>query len=313
MTSFASEELMEVFTCCLSAPDLQSQDAFGSSLAADGNVVVIGAPGVPLYPGYDGAGTAYVYEFDGAAWLERAKLSPPDPQEKDTFGASVALGSGRLLIGAPYEDGTCKKDCRKGKAYLFEGAGKKWSLIEALVPGDLATGDEFATALALDGDEVMVGAPLHDSSGADSGAAYLFDLAPLGTRYCDSNANSTGKRAGVSARGSRVIADNCVLLQGWQLPVDRFGYFMMSQGTDFVPFFGGSQGTLCLSAPIVRFAQDALWTGSSGLVEFRPDLTDLPSGVQFAPGETWHFQLWFRDANPTPTSNTTDGLAVTWL
>jgi hypothetical protein len=28
------------------------------------------------------------------------------------------------------------------------------------------------------------------------------------------------------------------------------------------------------------------------------------------PGETWSFQAWFRDPNPGPTSNFTDGVAV---
>ena len=27
-------------------------------------------------------------------------------------------------------------------------------------------------------------------------------------------------------------------------------------------------------------------------------------------GETWNFQAWFRDSNPTATSNFTDGLEI---
>ena len=40
------------------------------------------------------------------------------------------------------------------------------------------------------------------------------------------------------------------------------------------------------------------------------DFLNLPSGVVFMPGETWNFQLWFRDLNPGVTSNTTDGVTV---
>jgi hypothetical protein len=29
-------------------------------------------------------------------------------------------------------------------------------------------------------------------------------------------------------------------------------------------------------------------------------------------GETWNFQAWYRDLNPTNTSNFTDGLSVTF-
>ena len=38
-----------------------------------------------------------------------------------------------------------------------------------------------------------------------------------------------------------------------------------------------------------------------------------PSGTTpISPGETWHFQAWHRDANPTLTSNFTDAVAVTF-
>jgi hypothetical protein len=45
------------------------------------------------------------------------------------------------------------------------------------------------------------------------------------------------------------------------------------------------------------------------------DLTAFPQpggthGVM--PGETWNFQCWYRDANPGPTSNFTDGISITF-
>jgi hypothetical protein len=44
------------------------------------------------------------------------------------------------------------------------------------------------------------------------------------------------------------------------------------------------------------------------------DLTQLPGGLPAAvqAGETWNFQAWFRDMNPGPTSNLTNGLQVTF-
>ena len=49
-----------------------------------------------------------------------------------------------------------------------------------------------------------------------------------------------------------------------------------------------------------------------GTIEFSPDLGNLPQGTSILPGDTWHFQLWFRDANPQITSNTSDAVAVTF-
>jgi hypothetical protein len=38
----------------------------------------------------------------------------------------------------------------------------------------------------------------------------------------------------------------------------------------------------------------------------------LTPTVGVAPGESWSFQAWYRDNNPTPTSNFTDASTVTF-
>ncbi len=39
--------------------------------------------------------------------------------------------------------------------------------------------------------------------------------------------------------------------------------------------------------------------------------TPIPTGVvSISAGQTWNFQAWYRDANPTPTSNFTDAVSV---
>ena len=53
-----------------------------------------------------------------------------------------------------------------------------------------------------------------------------------------------------------------------------------------------------------------LSSGLDGRALFEVDLANLPGGVLFQPGETWNFQMWFRDFGPT--SNTTDGVAISY-
>jgi hypothetical protein len=58
-------------------------------------------------------------------------------------------------------------------------------------------------------------------------------------------------------------------------------------------------------------------TGSAayGAVSIPVDLTRVPQPSSFVavqPGETWRFQLWFRDVNPNVTSNFTNAVAVTF-
>ena len=54
---------------------------------------------------------------------------------------------------------------------------------------------------------------------------------------------------------------------------------------------------------------------ASGTYAIQVDPTSIPRPIGFVavqPGETWHFSCWYRDQNPTPTSNFTGGLTVTF-
>jgi hypothetical protein len=142
---------------------------------------------------------------------------------------------------------------------------------------------------------------------------YLPACRSIGTTFCNSNPNSTGVVATIAATGDEHVAGNDVALAVYDLPHDQFGYFLMSASQGFVPLFGGGQGNLCLGAPQIRFNQFVLNPGTSGRVDFAPDLTNLPQGILIQAGETWNFQYWHRDVNPGPTSNTSDGLAIAFL
>lgn len=133
-----------------------------------------------------------------------------------------------------------------------------------------------------------------------------------GWSYCQSNPNSSGNAGTMRALQSPVIADNDLLFVIENLPANQPGYMLMSDSQGFVPFFSGSQGDLCLGAPIVRFNANVLNTGG-GDVDFIPDLSALPQGTVVSPGQGWNFQFWFRDVNPGTTSNTTDALCVQLL
>ena len=130
--------------------------------------------------------------------------------------------------------------------------------------------------------------------------------------YCTATANSTGVPAVIGASGSPLVGDNAFTLEAWNVPAQEWGYFLMSQSTAFVPGFGGSAGNLCLGQPIIRFNNPnnggmPLNSGAGGAMAFTLDLTSLPQGTVFSPGDAWYFQLWLRDIF---TSNTTDGIEV---
>jgi hypothetical protein len=138
---------------------------------------------------------------------------------------------------------------------------------------------------------------------------------PAGLNYCGAVANSTGGAGTIGATGSDSVAANDLLLTAEQLPPHQFGYFLnsMTQGLAMNP--GGSQGNLCLGGSIGRYTQSVFDSGASGTGSLALDLANTPTPgglVAITAGETWSFQCWFRDFNPSPTSNFTDAVSVTF-
>jgi hypothetical protein len=139
----------------------------------------------------------------------------------------------------------------------------------------------------------------------------------VANRYCaPANANSTGASAYLLAAGCGLVSANRVSISAQALPVDQFGYFLASRSQGFVPFAGGSQGTLCVSGQIARYRAPIPNSGFFGAIGMFVDLGAIPLGsgpVAVQPGETWNFQAWYRDLNPGPTSNFTDAVSITFL
>jgi len=137
----------------------------------------------------------------------------------------------------------------------------------------------------------------------------------LSANFCTAADNSTGAPAIIGVYGSPIVASNTFTLAAWHLPLHEYAYFLMSDSADFVPGFGGSSGNLCLGIPIARLNDPntggaLLHSGFTGKVDLTLDFNNLPHGLALQPGDTWYFQLWFRDFTTYPTSNTTDGIQV---
>ena len=92
------------------------------------------------------------------------------------------------------------------------------------------------------------------------------------------------------------------------------GLLLASQTQGFVPFAGGSQGNLCLGGVIARFVADLTLAAADGTMTFDPHLTDVPLAPprEVQAGETWNFQVWYRDVAAGPTSNFTDAVSITF-
>ncbi len=103
-------EAVEVTKWWTSIDDHVKKDAFGISLALDGDIALVGAWM------RDKKGAAYIFVNNGTTWDQMAKVTASDGAEDDFFGAAVALSGSTVLVGA-YKDDDNGTD--SGSAYVF--------------------------------------------------------------------------------------------------------------------------------------------------------------------------------------------------
>ena len=153
----------------LLADDGAPGDAFGRSVAIDGDTALVGAH---LHDDKGGnAGAAYVFVRRGDAWVQEAKLVAPDGDGGDALGTSVSVAGDFALLGAPGDD---DDGAGSGSAYVFGRGAGAWSLRSKVTASDGAEGDLFGTSVSIDGDTALVGAFHDDDNGENSGSAYVF-------------------------------------------------------------------------------------------------------------------------------------------
>lgn len=187
----------------ITAIDGGAGNEFGYSIAVDQGVVAVGAPKDDDNGAYSGS----AYLLDTSTGVQLAKLLPSDGAPDDEFGCSIAINGGMVAVGALRDE---HNGVTSGSVYLFDVS--TGAQLAKLAPADGAAGDEFGTAVAIDGGIVAVGARRDDDHGADSGSAYLFDastgaqLAKLLPDQGDANQNfgvSVAMDDGIVAVGAR--------------------------------------------------------------------------------------------------------------
>lgn len=285
--------------------------AFGWAVAVAGDVIAVSAWDSEI-PAVDG-GAVYLHRRNtgsGPRWAFFQRLGSPLDYSQSRYGFSVDLGTDALLVGADHESA----------AYLYEldPASGQFGLERRLDGFDLPTLAYLGAGVSLSERWATVGGYRDDGLGVNTGAAYAYDRAtcgPIGDPFCDpALPNSSGVPGRIQAAGVDQAGGQPLLLIGSFLPPGQLAMLLASldQASVQPP---GSQGVLCLGGNIGRFAQQVTITTPQGTAAIEVDTNDVPTPPPSVvlPGETWSFQLWFRDVNPTPTSNFTHGVEVTFL
>ncbi|MEX0746404.1 MAG: hypothetical protein WD275_00295, partial [Rhodothermales bacterium] len=148
----------------ISEGGLSTEDGFASTVAFDGDLAVVGAPGKVQFgpPGHPKkTGSVYVYRLNPAGeWAREAILTAGNAENASAFGHAVAIVDGHIVVGAP---GTNKQT---GSAYVFSSESGAWKEASILTYTGAGEGSEFGASVERAGSLVLVGAPGADPAGA---------------------------------------------------------------------------------------------------------------------------------------------------
>ena len=151
---------------------------FGRAVSISGDNAIVGAWAHSLR-----RGAAFAYERVNGVWTNEQMLQHSEGVEDDRFSLYVAVDGNTAVMGAHGEDHD-GGDIH-GACYIFEKRNGKWEETKELKHDDGSAGDSLGSAVAINGDTVVVGAyrdecpgySLNATAGAegqDCGAAYVF-------------------------------------------------------------------------------------------------------------------------------------------
>lgn len=240
-----------------------TQAFFGAVVAVDGDLAVVGVPGMPQptppLNAFARVGTAYVYSRNGPQWTLRQALTiSPLAGDTAAFGTSVAISANTIAIGAPGERAALSGN-GTGAAYVYTVGPTSIDLQQRIAIDNVSTSNNaFGRSLSLDGDTLAVGAPFTSNPGLPNNFGRVFVYTRSGSTWT--------KQQEIVDAAPPVTADD-------------FGNYVVLRGNGLV--IGSRRSVTSGYVPYVAVAtrSGATWSIVQRIVE--PPGTSLP----FAAGE----------------------------
>ena len=232
-------------------------DRFGSALAADGTTLLAARIAED-----DARGAVHVFERRGQAWEHTGVIAPSDRAADDSLGASVAINGDVAVIGA-----TGAGDA--GAVYVFRRTGGSWTQEAKLTGSNAVAGDRYGASVAVEGNQLVVGAPGQASS---RGGAFLY------TRGTDGSWSETAALVSRTVSEGSRLGSSVALSQGYAIvsapgrdeetgavyffePNRQPGQQGWAAYTRLFPWDASSQSGFGASVNVVG---DEVWIGSPG-------------------------------------------------
>ncbi|MBB5206869.1 InlB B-repeat-containing protein [Chiayiivirga flava] len=144
-------------------------DRLGTALAIDGDTAFIASTGAYSH---GTRGAVLVLQRSGGIWSETARLLPDPSDDVESFGQAIAVSGDTVVVSAP--DAATAAGPDRGAVYVFVRDGAAWRRQARIDggPGEFNAG--FGSAVAVDGDVLLVGAPSTRVESIVSGAVIEF-------------------------------------------------------------------------------------------------------------------------------------------
>ncbi len=194
----------------IKASNAEMEDNFGGNVSISGDTLAVSA----VYEdsnatGVNGnqtdnldetSGAVYVFTRSGSTWSQQAYIKASNTDAYDYFGIDLSVSGDILAVGATGESSNAigvdgnqanNSELYSGATYIFTRTGTNWYQHSYLKASNAGAGDAFGVSLSLSGNTVVVAANGEagsatgvngnqaDNSASDSGAAYVFTIAPV--------------------------------------------------------------------------------------------------------------------------------------
>lgn len=143
--------------------------SFGQAVEISDGQLLVGAPldkvnGEPL------KGIVYTFNSTPSGWVQDQTLTGPEPG--DVFGRVLSADGDTLVVGRTSDHAAGQSS---GAAYVFRRVNGQWQYEQQLLGSDITAFSTFGSAVDVNGDTIIVGAPNVSSGGVQSsGASYVF-------------------------------------------------------------------------------------------------------------------------------------------
>ena len=150
-------------------------DEFGNAVAFNkvGDIMAVGA----RYddPNGSNSGEVFVYQWDGTAWVQYGNsIAGESTNEQSGWDVALNASGDRLIVGARL-NGDNGGNSGQVRIYSFDNG--VWKQLGQDINGAFAN-DQFGYSVDINavGDRIVVGAPVNDVNGSNSGQATIYEL-----------------------------------------------------------------------------------------------------------------------------------------